>query len=105
MTRADLPDKLTGETVTVTFNFTSQLAAGVTLSTQVVSAAVYSGTDASPSAIISGAATASGAVVSQKITAGTVGVIYELTCTVTTSDGQTLQQAGLLAVIPKEPGA
>ena len=102
MNRADLPPKLVGETKTYTFDFSSELAVSETISTQVVAATVYSGTDVSPSSIISGSATASGAVVSQKITAGTLGVIYELLCTITTSNSQTLQQAGYLVVIPDE---
>lgn len=98
--RVDLAPKLAGETATYQFDFSSWLAVGETISTQSVAASVYSGTDASPSSIISGSASASGAVVSQKITAGTVGVIYQLLCTITTSAGQTLQLAGYLAVIP-----
>lgn len=98
--RVELAPKLVGETETYTFDFSSRLLPGVTLSTPVCTAAVYSGTDASPSAIISGSASASGAIVSQKLTAGTLGVIYEVTCTVTTSDGQTLLLSGYLAVIP-----
>lgn len=101
--RADLPCKLTGETKTYPFDFSSEIGSGVTLSSPVVTAAVYSGTDASPASIISGSASASGAIVSQKITAGVTGVIYELTCQVATSDGQTLQQVGLIAVVPKAP--
>ena len=101
--RVDLPSKLQGETETYQFDFSSRLAVGETISTQSCAAAVYSGTDASPSAIISGSATASGAVVSQKLTAGTVGVIYEVICTITTSAGQTLLLAGYMAVVQKLP--
>lgn len=92
--------KLTGETVNVQFDFASKLGVGETISTQTVAATVYSGTDASPSSIVSGSASKSGSVVTQAITAGTAGVIYQLVCTVTTSGGQTLQMAGLLAVMP-----
>lgn len=98
--RVDLPPKYSGDTKTYQFDFSSQLTSGETISTQSVAATVYSGTDSSPSSIISGSASASGAVVSQKITAGTVGVIYELACTITTSLGQTLVLTGYLAVIP-----
>ena len=101
--RADLPPKLAGEVANYTFDFSSDLASGETISTKVVTAAVYSGTDASPSGIISGSATSSGAIVTQKITGGVLGVIYELLCQITTSAGQTLQQIGLLAIIPREP--
>lgn len=103
MNRVELSPKLVSETETATFDFSSRLLPGVTISTQVCTAAVYSGTDATPSAIISGAATLSGAIVSQKITAGTEGVIYEVTCTVTTSDGQTLILVGYLAMVQKLP--
>lgn len=100
MNRVELPNKLAGDIKNYTFDFSGLLAVGETISTQSVAAGVYSGTDATPSAIISGAASASGAVVTQKITGGTVGVIYELTCTITTSTGETLLLSGLLAVTP-----
>lgn len=87
------------DTRTVYFNFTSNLAVGETISTQVVTASVFSGTDANPSAIISGSASASGAEVSQKITGGVTGVVYTLLCTITTSAGQTLTIAAYLAVM------
>ena len=103
MPRITLDGKPTGVTKNVQIDFTSQLAIGETISTQVVAATVYSGTDASPSAVISGAATASGAVVTQKITAGVVGVIYELLCTITTSASQTLELSAYLAAVPDLP--
>lgn len=98
--RAIFDPKLAGETQTYTFDFTSDLAIGETISTQTVTATTYSGTDASPSSIISGSASASGAVVSQKITAGVLGTMYELLCQITTSAGQTLQQPAFLAIAP-----
>lgn len=100
MSRAIFDGKLIGEVKTVKFDFTSDLAAGVTISTQSVTAAVWSGTDASPSAIISGSATASGAIVSQLVTGGTLGVTYTLLCSITTSDSQTLRKAAYLSIIP-----
>ena len=100
MSRVILQGKLSGETKSVTFDFTSQLAVSETISTQSVSAIVYSGTDASPSSIISGSASASGAIVSQVITAGTVGVTYLITCTITTSASQTLQLTAFLSITP-----
>ena len=100
-TRATLPSKAAGETVSTVFDFTSRLAVGETISTQVCTAAVWSGVDPSPSAVISGAATASGAKVTQKLAAGVLGVIYYIVCTITTSLGQTLEMAGYLAVVPE----
>ena len=101
--RVDFAPKLQGATVKYVFDFSSLLAVGETISTQAVTAAVYSGTDASPSSIVSGSATASGAQVTQAITAGVTGVIYQLTCAITTSASQTLQLIALLPVIPKVP--
>ncbi len=98
--RITLDAKQVSETVNEVFDFTSQIAVGETLSTAVVTATTYSGTDASPSAIVSGSASISGAQVTQAITAGTLGVVYLLTCTVTTSLSQTLTLNAFLPVIP-----
>lgn len=98
--RVELPAKLAGTTRDVKFDFSSLLASGETISTQSVTATVYSGTDASPSDLISGDASASGAIVTQSLAGGTAGVIYKLVCEITTSDSQTLQLVGYLAVVP-----
>lgn len=100
MSRVLIPPKPVGSTYNQSFDYTSQLAVGETISTQVVTATVWQGTDATPSTIISGSASASGAIVTQSITGGTLGVIYKLLCTITTSTGQTLLLVGYLAVIP-----
>jgi hypothetical protein len=99
----NLQPKRLGETCypSQPFDFISSLQPGETISTQVVTASVYSGLDPSPASIISGAASVESTTqVWQLITGGVVGVIYKLLCTVTTSLGQTLQQAAFLAVIP-----
>lgn len=95
-----LDPKLAGSTYNATFDFTSQLGASETISTQVCTSTVYSGTDASPASMINGSATASGSVVTQSITAGTAGVVYYIKCVITTSLSQTLNMVGLLAVVP-----
>lgn len=102
MSNVAIASALPGELVIEQFDFTSQLAVGVTISTKVVLATVYSGTDVSPQDIVSGTATNAGAVVSQKVDASkaVIGVLYTLLCTVTTSDGQTLQKANAFCVIP-----
>lgn len=99
-TNVQFPSKLAGSTLTINFDFISNLAVSETISTQVVTATVYSGTDANPSAMISGSASASGTIVSQSVTGGVEGVVYYLKCTITTSTGQTLVQTGFLAVVP-----
>lgn len=92
--------KYQGETVVLTFDFTSALAASETISSATVSAVTYSGTDASPSTIINGAAVISGQTVKQSVTGGVEGVMYNLTCSVETSAGQVVQIQGYLAVVP-----
>lgn len=91
--------KSSGETRVITFDFISQLAVGETISTQSVAAAVWSGVDANPSAVISGTATATGTKVMQAVTGGVVGTIYKLTCTITTSLGQTLRIFTYLPIV------
>lgn len=102
MSRIVLEGKLLGETVTETFDFTSRLAAGETISSASVSATTYSGTDASPSLIVNGSASISGQTVTQSITGGVLGVTYDLVCTIATSLGQTLQLSAYLAVVPND---
>ena len=99
MSRVVFGGKLLGETKSLVFDFLSSLALGETLSTASVAAIVYSGTDASPSSLISGSATISGSQVTQKITGGVLGVTYLLTCTVTTSAGQTLLLSGFTTIV------
>lgn len=97
------PSKITSSTISLQFDFLSQLASGETISGATVTAVVWSGTDANPSAIISGAASVSGSIVSQTVTAGTAGVIYLLTCSVTTSLSVTKIIQAYLAVIDSNP--
>ena len=99
MSTVTFPTKYVGETKKLVFDFISLLASGETISTQVVAAAVWSGVDATPSSLISGSATASGTKVTQAVTDGVAGVIYKLTCTITTSAGQTLILIGYLPVL------
>lgn len=96
--RIEFESKLSGETVTLTFPFT--LPEGATISSATVVASVYSGTDSNPSAILSGSDSTSGSNILQKVTGGVEGVIYQLLCSATLSDGQILQLAGYLAVTP-----
>ena len=100
MKRISIPGKHASETVSQIFDFISLLAVGETLSTASVTATVYSGTDSSPSSIISGSASISGTKVTQLVTGGTLGVTYNLVCTVTTSASQTLTLMGFLVIVP-----
>lgn len=99
----NLKPKRQGETCfgSQPFDFASSMTVGETISTQVVTAAVYSGNDPAPAGVISGAAAVQNVTqVVQLFTAGVLGVIYALTCTITTSLGQTLRQIAYLAIYP-----
>ena len=100
MGQAIFPAKLSTETHLLTFDFSNDLPAGVTISTQVVTAAVYSGVDASPSSIISGSASDSSQTVTQLVTGGVSGTTYLLTCAITTSDSQAHAKQGFLSILP-----
>jgi hypothetical protein len=100
MGQAIFPAKLSTEIHLLTFDFSNDLPAGVTISTQSVAAAVYSGVDTSPSSVISGSASDTDQTVTQKVTGGVSGTTYTLTCTITTSDSQTHTKQGFLTIIP-----
>jgi len=99
MTMIILPSKPTGETITVVFPFLDILAFGESITGATVAATVFSGTDASPSDILVGLATSSAMQVIQMVGAGIAGVIYQLTCTITTSNSNILVKSANLAVI------
>lgn len=102
MSRVIFGGKLLGETKSLSFDFTSQLAAGETISSATVTAAVYSGSDPTPSGLLYASPAISGAVVSQKVWAGVLGVTYCLLCSATTSTEQVLQLLGYLVVTPNQ---
>lgn len=100
MGQAIFPAKLSTETHLITFDFSNDLPAGVTISTQAVTSILYSGVDASPSSVISGVASDTAQIVTQKVTGGVSGATYLLTCTITTSDSQTHAKQGFLTIAP-----
>lgn len=97
------PSKIDSADIFLSFDFVSQLATGETITGATVSADLFSGTDANPSAIVSGAETVSGSIVQQLIVDGVAGVIYLLSCAVTTSLGATKTIQGYLAVVDSNP--
>ena len=101
--RVELDAKQPTESRLETFDFTSFLALNETISLALVTAQVYSGQELTPTLIVSGSATVSGPIVQQLVSAGQVGTIYILTCTVTTSLGQTLTCTGYLTVRSAQP--
>lgn len=99
MSRVTLEPKYAAEVRKATFDFTSQLAVGETLSTISVTASVYSGTDAAASGVI-GSSAISGLKVIVGLTNGVAGVTYLITCSCTTSASQTLILSAYLTVVP-----
>ena len=96
--KVTFPAKRQGETLSLQFDFTSKLAANQYFTSSNVAVSVYSGVDPSPSLVLSGTTSIAGAVVTQKVTGGVVGTIYSLLCTAASSDGQTLELMGFLAI-------
>ena len=92
-----LSPKDPGETITVTFDF-STLCASVSLPS--MAASVVAGPpDATPSAILSGSPQTSGALVMQKIVAGQANTTYELRCTATAPDSSVYVLAAELPIV------
>ena len=99
----EFPLKQADATVPLTFDFTSELPSGVTVSAATTTCTVWSGTDASPQSVVDGAASISGTVVTQVVTGGVNGVIYLLECKATGSDGNIYPLQGYLAVTTALP--
>jgi len=102
--RQEFQSKTTDETKQLTFDYSSDLGAGETITSTAVSCSVWSGTDPSPTSLVSGSATISGSLVLQLITGGLAGVIYFVRCLATTNAGQVLPKGGYLAVLATQPG-
>lgn len=98
-----LPPKNVGATVNVALDFTSRLDPGETIVGVVIIPTTYSGIDPTPMAILSGVAAIAGPIVNQTVTGGLKGVIYLLSCTVTTSLGALKNMISYLAVLDTNP--
>ncbi len=77
--------KLTTESEQFTFDFSTIIASGETISSAAIVVEVKDGTDPTPSAIVIGSPTISGSRVAQRIAGGLDGVTYRLEMTITTS--------------------
>lgn len=83
------PIKYVGEQITITFDFAGELTDTESLSSSAFTATVHSGIDDTPQAIVSGGSQIFGTEVRQLIVGGKPDTVYNLLCTVTTSNGQT----------------
>lgn len=97
------PTKQATDILFLPFDFISQLEAGETVVSALVTATVILGIDPLPGDLIVGVATIVNQAVIQKIEGGLVGVLYNLSCSIVTSNGNTLIMQGKLAVVDTNP--
>jgi hypothetical protein len=102
-TRIEFGAKQVGETRLLSFDFTSDLGTGETITSATCTCSVWSGTDASPSSMVSGANSISFGTVTQLYTGGQAGVIYIAGCEALTNLGQSIARTGYLAVTANQP--
>jgi hypothetical protein len=89
--------KITTENEQFTFDFSTVMSTGETISSATSAVEVVSGTDASPNTILVGTPVASGQQVAQRIYNGLDGVIYRIEITIITSLANTYS---LIADLP-----
>lgn len=88
-----------GEIKSVKFDFSSEAAAGVTLSLPDVDCVVWEGVDPAAASMLVGASLVSGMTVVQVVQPGVVGCKYKLTALVTDSSGLRHKISTLLEVV------
>ena len=100
MSRVIFPAMYVGDVIKLTFDFTSVIAIGETISTATLMPYVFSGNESSPSLSL-GAGTISGNQVTSLASGGQLGTTYDCECDITTSAGQTTRLQGYLTIAPK----
>jgi hypothetical protein len=99
--RVIIQPKGVSETITIPFDFASELGAGETISSVTAyTATVYSGADPNP-ALVAASSSISGTTVNAKAVGGVAGVIYYLTVRVATTLFNSITIGGYLAVVPE----
>lgn len=91
--------KITTENEQFTFDFSTVMSSGETISSATSVVEVVSGTDASPNSILVGTPVASGQQVAQRIYNGLDGVIYRIELTIITSLANTYSLVADLPVL------
>ena len=91
--------KITTENEQFTFDFSTVMSTGETISSATSAVEVVSGTDASPNTILVGTPVASGQQVAQRIYKGLDGVIYRIEITIITSLANTYSLVADLPVL------
>lgn len=88
--------------ITLSFDFTSDLIVGETISTAVASATVFTGSDPSPSDVLYQLTTIIGDMCTQKMWKGLSGVVYDVLMTIVTNTGRTVEQVVRVAIRPDD---
>lgn len=101
MSRTIFPSLQSGETVTLSFDFSSRMTVGQTISTAAMSVELFSGIDAAPAALLSGSPSISGAIVTHKVAPTLPGNVYDVQCAASLATGQVLIMGGYVAVNPR----
>ena len=89
-----------GEIKRVKFDFSTEAAAGVTLSLPDVDCVIWEGADATPASVLVGLPSVSGMFVEQVVQPGVVGCTYKLSAVATDSSGLRHKMSTLLKVVP-----
>jgi hypothetical protein len=89
-------EKYAAESRVYGFDFAANLDEGETITAATWSIAIDGG--ASVPAMLSGSSSSSGSITRQRIVGGTVGTLYQVTATATTSAGNTLVGRQLLLI-------
>lgn len=93
-----LPAKTPTEAKLCTFDFTTEAASGVVLSSPTVAKSVISGTDPGAASLTIGAAIVTGMQAQALVSGGLDGVVYQLTCTVSAANSEVHQILAKMAV-------
>lgn len=103
MGRVVLPAKYVAEEPTWVVDFLSEIPAGETIVSAVVTAVLFSGTDPDPNDIVDGGAFTTGTRVSQRFKDGIEGNIYDVIFQGTASGGGIYRIHGFVAILPETP--
>lgn len=97
--RTSWPSKDPAEVLVVTFDFSSEVDSGESISAAQVYAEVVFGTDPIPTAVLSGSPSVAGGAVLQAVNGGVDGAVYGVRCVATLSPtGRVLVLAANLPV-------
>lgn len=99
MSKVIFPSVQNGETKNLSFDYSSLLGVGESVSSAICVASVFSGVDSNPASLLSGSSTIAGNVITQAIIPRITGNIYQVSMEAVTSLSQTLFLEGFISVL------